>query len=576
LHYLPVVSTPKRLALDPIISYYSVFQTHSPDFFMKTLFLRFPVMLLLALPFVHSQSQAQLRTVIDSVNVSGFPEVILHLRVMQGDNSVMGLRLQDFTLLENGLVLPITGGYCEDTLTRGPVSVLLVMDISGSMGPWPLGSNAISDAKRAARSFIDRLSPEDEAALMTFSDEVYYNQSWTTNWPLLKSRIDQLFPFGGTSIWDAVLAGVNVTRSRTKKKVMIVLTDGKDTGSNTPFSTARDAAINEGVMVYTIGIGNDIEENGLRQLSQATGGKYFNAPQASDLDQIYAEINLALISTGICELRYVSPIDCWNGDEVTIDVRANTTQGVAAGTARYNLPYDTSTFSYVTLAMDREYAVQSSKRLTVPLELSRVSANRAPSVFDFSVNFDGNLLTLIEAKPTGLTTGYLVTLTPTQRGADVKLQGATPLTAAGTLLDLTFEAKSTFYSAKTEISISPPAVQQYCTEASSFNGLITVSGTCEHALGAPPPNSPQVRLIAVSPNPFNPEARIRYTVSEYADITLELHDLLGRRVRTLYNGPVDAGEHQHVLDATDLNGGIYLIAISAGNSRDHRRVMLVK
>ncbi|MCZ7556929.1 MAG: VWA domain-containing protein [Bacteroidia bacterium] len=543
---------------------------------MKSFLLRFSVMILLVLPNVPGNSHAQLRTVIDSVNVTGFPEVVLQLRVMQGDNSVMGLRLQDFTLLENGLVLPITGGYCEDTVTRGPVSVLLVIDASGSMGGWPLGTMAINDAKRAAKNFIDRLSTEDEAALMVFNSEIYYTQSWTTNWPLLKSRIDNIDPWGSTRLWDAVLAGVNVTRSRSKKKVMIVLTDGEDTGSTTPFSTARDAAVADDVMVYTIGLGNNIEENRLRQLAQDTGGKFFKAPQASDLDQIYAEINLSLISTGICELRYFSPIDCWNGDEVTVDVRANTTQGVAAGTARYTLPYDTSTFSYVTLSMEREYAVQSGKRLTVPLELSRVSANRAPSVFDFSVNFDGNLLTFVDARPTGLSTGYIVTTTPTQRGVDVKLQGATPLTEAGTLLELTFEARPTFYSGKTEISVSPPAVQQFCTEASSFNGLITVSGTCEHALGAPAPTTPQVRLIAVSPNPFNPEARIRYTVSEYADITLELHDVLGRRLRTLYNGPVNAGEHQYILDATDFSGGVYMIAISAGSSRDYRRVMLVK
>ncbi len=543
---------------------------------MKTFFLRVIFLASFLVLLVTFRSGAQLRTIVDSLDITGYPEVVLHLRVMQGDNSVMGMKLQDFIVLENGLVMPITGGYCEDTIARGPVSVLLVIDISRSMGGFPWGSNAIVDAKRAAKSFLDRLSPDDEAALMSFSEETYFNQNFTNNWTLLKSKIDQLNTISGTNLWDAVLAGTNVLRNRTKKKVMILLTDGQDSGSSTTFSTALSATLNTGVVVYSIGLGNAIEENQLRQLAVQSGGKYFNAPEASELDQIYAEINLALVSTGICELRYNSPIDCWNGDEVNIEVRATTTQGVAVGAAKYTLPNDTSTFSFVTLAMDREYVVESGKRITVPLDLARVSAERAPSLFDFSVNFDTDLLTLIDAKPTGLSTGYIVTLTPTQRGADIKLAGVSPLTSTGTLLDLTFEAKPAFSSSKTEISVSPPDVQQFCTVAASYNGLITVSGSCERALGAPATGPVRATLLSVSPNPFNPATQIRYKLTNDAHAKLELSDMLGRHVRTLFSIPADAGEHQFSLDASDLMGGTYLLTLTAGNSRDTRRIVLVK
>ncbi len=520
-----------------------------------------------------TESSAQLRTIIDSVNVVGFPEVILHLRVMEGDNSVRGMKIQDFTILENGVIVPITGGYCEDTIGRGPVSVLLVIDVSGSMGP---PTSAINDAKRAAKSFIDRLSIDDEAALMSFSDDVYFNQNWTNDWPLIKSKIDQLNARGTTMLWDAVLAGTNVIRLRTKKKVMIVLTDGQDKGSQASSSTAIAAAVNTGVIVYTIGLGREIEEDRLRQLAAQTGGKYFHAPDASDLDQIYAEINLALVSTGVCELRYISPIDCWNGDRVQVEVRAATSHGVATGSTSYTLPYDTTTFSYVTLAMQRDYVVEGGERITVPLELARVSVDRAPSLFDFSVNFDTDMLTLVDANVTALSTGYIPTVTPTQLGANIRLAGVSPLTTPGQLLELIFEARPTLVSGKTEISVSPPDVQRFCTVASSVDGLITVSGSCERAIGAKIPGTVRVTLLGASPNPFNPGTRIRYTVSENAHVTLVLSDLLGRRVRTLLSAPVTAGEYDLTVDGTDLPGGMYVVSISADGSVDMRKILLMK
>jgi VWFA-related protein len=532
----------------------------------------FLALLLLQSPHAHTQ----LRTIIDSTDTERFPEIVLYVRVMQGDNSVKDMRIQDFTLLENGIPLPIVAGYCQDTIARAPVSVLLVIDISRSMGPWPFGSNALVDAQRAAKSFIDRLSDDDEAALISFSADVYYNQSWTNDWALMKSRIDQLRVIGATSLWDAVFSGTNVIQNRTKKKVMIVLTDGEDTGSSTPFQTALNAAIDADVVTYTIGLGREIEEDRLRLLASSTGGRFFAAPEAADLDQIYAEINLSLVTTGVCELHYVSPIDCWNGDDVTVEVHARTTQGIASGSTTYTLPYDTTTFSYVTLAMERDYVVAEGDRITVPVELVRVSDNRAPSVFDFSVNYDNDILTLVEARPADLSTGYLVTMTPTDRGATLRLTGSDALTSTGTLLELLFEAQSTFVSRKSEITISPPDVQQFCTVAASFNGLITVSGSCERALGAPLPGSIRATILAVSPNPFNPSTTVRYHVSERTHVTLLLTDMLGRRVRTLLSGEVPAGAHDVVLDAENLPGGAYVVSVYAGMSSDMHRIMLLK
>jgi VWFA-related protein len=538
--------------------------------------LRTLLLSLLVLALAQTPAPAQLRILIDSIKTTNFPEVLLHLRVLDGENAVRNLRLADFTIFENGTVVPIDGGYCQDTIARGPVSVLLVIDVSRSMGGFPWGTNAIVDARRAAKSFVDRLAPDDESALLSFSDNTYYNQPWTNDWALLKSRIDQLNVVGGTALWDAVVTGSNLIRNRAKKKVMIVLTDGQDTNSSATSSAAISAAISAGAIVYTIGLGADLDESNMRTLAQQTGGKYFNAPNASDLDQIYGEINLALISTGICELRYRSPIDCWNGDEITVDVRAATPSGTATGTVRYTLPHDSSTFSYVTLAMERDYVIDGGKRITIPLELERVSIDRAPTTFDFTVGFDTQLLTLVNAEVTTLSTGFSPQITPTTQGARILLTGSTAITTTGTLLNLTFEAIRTDFSAKSEISISPPEVQRFCTVARASSGLLTVSGSCERALGAPPAGTIRARFLGASPNPFNPSTLIRFTLDGEAEVTLEARDLLGRRVATLVDGVLDEGQHTARFDASTLDDGAYILALSTRYHTEYLRVVLLK
>jgi len=535
--------------------------------------------LLSSIVCILSQStHAQLRVEIDSINTNAFPDITLYVRVMEGHSSVQGMGVSSFTIIENGSIVPILGGFCLDTISRGPVSVLLVIDISGSMGPWPLGSNAIVDARRAAKSFVDRLSIEDEAALMSFNDQVYFNQNWTNDWTLLKNRIDQLRASGGTALWDAVVSGSSVIQNRTKKKVMIVMTDGRDNVSAATASSARTAAINAGTVVYTIGLGRDLDENALQNLANATGGRYFHAPDAADLDQIYAEINLELVTTGICELDYRSPIDCWNGDEVSVEVQALTPRGVAYGSTRYYLPYDESTFSYVTLSMERNFIVEAGERITIPLELERVSVERAPSVFDFSIDFDTQLLTLVDASVTSLSTGYIPTVTPTQRGASLFMSGVTPIIEPGTLLELTFDAVALPMSRKTEISISPPDVQQFCTEASSFNGLLTVSGYCERALGSSKTSNTGIgaSLLSTSPNPLNQDAVIRYSVTGDTHARITVHDILGRRVATLVDGPVERGEHSVSLNANSFDEAVYIITLTTPFSVASHRVMVLK
>jgi hypothetical protein len=78
------------------------------------------------------------------------------------------------------------------------------------------------------------------------------------------------------------------------------------------------------------------------------------------------------------------------------------------------------------------------------------------------------------------------------------------------------------------------------------------------------------------PNPFNPTTRIEYRVPATGHVTLEVFDVLGRRVATLVNGTLPAGTHAVTFDANHLTSGLYVYQLRAGDRITSRTMMLVK
>jgi hypothetical protein len=84
------------------------------------------------------------------------------------------------------------------------------------------------------------------------------------------------------------------------------------------------------------------------------------------------------------------------------------------------------------------------------------------------------------------------------------------------------------------------------------------------------------RLDAVYPNPVRDRATVAFAVAEPGPVRLTVHDVLGRRVRTLAEGPLAAGEHSATFDAAGLRSGIYLMVLQAEGQRHTRKVMIVR
>ncbi len=66
------------------------------------------------------------------------------------------------------------------------------------------------------------------------------------------------------------------------------------------------------------------------------------------------------------------------------------------------------------------------------------------------------------------------------------------------------------------------------------------------------------------PNPFNPSTHIKFSLAERTDVRLEVFDLLGRRIKSLAEADLSAGEHEFVWDGND----------ESGSKRRQRRIFL--
>jgi hypothetical protein len=78
------------------------------------------------------------------------------------------------------------------------------------------------------------------------------------------------------------------------------------------------------------------------------------------------------------------------------------------------------------------------------------------------------------------------------------------------------------------------------------------------------------------PNPFNAATLIKYGLPEDAFVTIDMYDILGRRVETLVSEPQQAGYHQVTLRADELASGMYFFKMQAGDFAETKKMMLLK
>jgi Ca-activated chloride channel family protein len=239
--------------------------------------------------------------------------------------------LAGFTILMVALARPQT----VVSLPKEEGTVILAFDDSGSMAADDLKPTRMEAAKTATRDFVQRQPLGVQIGVVAFSDSGFTVQVPTNDKDAILAAINRLAPQRGTSLASGILASLNtiaagagqaphlysnltpsptptptpVPKGTYTSAVIVLLTDGENNESPDPLAAAQTAA-DRGVRIYTVGIGSakgttlhingftvytQLDEAMLQQISQLTGGAYYNAENEQDLLKIYDNLNSQLV-----------------------------------------------------------------------------------------------------------------------------------------------------------------------------------------------------------------------------------------------------------------------------------------
>jgi hypothetical protein len=78
------------------------------------------------------------------------------------------------------------------------------------------------------------------------------------------------------------------------------------------------------------------------------------------------------------------------------------------------------------------------------------------------------------------------------------------------------------------------------------------------------------------PNPFNPSTTISFTMPEKGNVSIDIYNVAGQKVKTLVNCYMNAGEHSVRWDAKECSAGVYFYKVKAGKFERTMKMMLVR
>ncbi len=208
-------------------------------------------------------------------------------------------------------------------MKRRGVDIIICLDTSKSMLAEDIMPNRLERAKHELTDLIDELKG-DRVGIVAFAGDAFLECPLTLDYGAAKLFLDildpDIIPTPGTAIGEAIRVALRGFNQKERKyKVMVLLTDGEDQGSD-PIKAARDAS-QEGVRVYAVGIGSPqgapiplrdnrgklleykkdredqtvmskLDEVTLQEIALLTDGKYYRSTTGGmELDRIYEDIS---------------------------------------------------------------------------------------------------------------------------------------------------------------------------------------------------------------------------------------------------------------------------------------------
>ena len=176
-----------------------------------------------------------------------------------------------------------------------PITVVVMMDTSASM------TGNLKLLAQAAEQFLIRLLPKDKGMVGAFNDKIeFFPATFTSDRDRLIASLKELDFGNPTRLYDAVAASMDRLHKIDGRRVVLVFTDGDDTGSRENVGSVLESARTNDVMIYAIGLRSDYfngsrqvrskPDGGLRRLAEETGGGYFELEATSDLAPTFTRV----------------------------------------------------------------------------------------------------------------------------------------------------------------------------------------------------------------------------------------------------------------------------------------------
>lgn len=193
---------------------------------------------------------------------------------------------------------------------RKKARVMLVLDVSGSMGEAAGEGSKLDEARAAASDALGQLNPEDEVGLSIFTTNLPGNGYYQTLVPIgpaktstaaIRNSLQSLAPLNGTPLYSAVRkAATDLQTSADKDRInaIVVLTDGRnEAADNNLDGLITDLTVLTGsegsrpsVRVFTIAYGADGDLPTLQRISAATGAKAYDARKPGTIKAVFTSV----------------------------------------------------------------------------------------------------------------------------------------------------------------------------------------------------------------------------------------------------------------------------------------------
>jgi Ca-activated chloride channel family protein len=204
---------------------------------------------------------------------------------------ITDLKSDDFEMLEDGVPQPIT------TFSRHlhlPLSLVVLFDTSLS-----IRTRLKFEKETLARFLRAIVRSIDQVAIISFNTDVTLDQPFTDNVNQLQSAIERLEAKGATALYDAVEAAASELRGQSKRRVILIMSDGRDIISRATLATALRAVQEADAVIYAINTSGRpasanvrelAGERALETLCDRTGGEVFFPESLEDLDPVFSRL----------------------------------------------------------------------------------------------------------------------------------------------------------------------------------------------------------------------------------------------------------------------------------------------